>query len=271
MRRFLRRFAAARWVGRRWYGHQRKHPARGKAGWVTGPPDFVGVGVQKAGTTWWYELVAEHPKVSHHARPKELHFFDDFWAREVTPADAAAYARNFPRPPGHLSGEWTPGYMGSFWIPAALRAAAPDAKILVLLRDPVDRYRSGLTLAASNTRAPLTPMRAREAFRRGFYAEQLELLFSHFPVEQVLVLQYEQCRDEPAPHLARTYEFLGLDPTFVPPTLTEERNPAWGSRVEVPDAVRRELVAAYEPDVKRLAALAPGIDLARWPSFRHLA
>lgn len=271
MRKFLVKFGPARALGRRWYRHQRRTPPRRPAGWDVGPPDFVGVGVQKAGTTWWYELIASHPRVSHHARPKELHFFDRYWDRPFTADDAATYAQYFPRPSGMLAGEWTPGYLSLFWAPAQLRAAAPDARLLVMLRDPVDRYRSGLTLAKAHAKGrDLPATRAKEAFRRGLYAEQLELLFEHFPPAQVLVLQYERTRDEPRPDLARTFDFLAIDADFVPETLTEERNPAFGPRLEVPEEVREQLVDAYTPDVKRLLALVPDLDLERWPNFRHL-
>jgi hypothetical protein len=220
-------------------------------GWTDGAPDFIGIGVQKAGTTWWYELIASHPGVSHQGRPKELHFFDQYWNRPFEPADA-------------------PGYLSCFWVPAAMRIAAPDARLLVLLRDPVDRYRSGLTLAGANSRGGLVPVQAKEAFRRGLYAEQLEQLYQQFPRDQVLVLQYERCRKDPLPELARTFRFLDLDDSFVPPTLSEERNPAFGPRLEVPAEIRAQLVDAYTSDTKRLLELVPDLDLELWPNFRHL-
>jgi len=56
----------------------RPEPPPPPPGFVTGPPDFVGVGAQKAGTTWWFRLIEAHPGVYHDPdqRP-ELHFFDD--------------------------------------------------------------------------------------------------------------------------------------------------------------------------------------------------
>ena len=51
----------------------------------TGPPDFVGIGVQKAGTTWWYELMLTHPGIFAPAGiHKERHFFDRFGARPMS-------------------------------------------------------------------------------------------------------------------------------------------------------------------------------------------
>ncbi|MGH9027017.1 MAG: hypothetical protein ACRDWD_13010, partial [Acidimicrobiia bacterium] len=117
MRRFLVKFGPLRALGRRWYRHQRRSPPRTPAGWEVAAPDFVGVGVQKAGTTWWYELIASHPRVSHHARPKELHFFDRAWEDGFSDADRLRYWRYFPRPDGGVSGEWTPGYLIDFWTP----------------------------------------------------------------------------------------------------------------------------------------------------------
>ena len=111
--------------------------------WVLGPPDFVGVGVQRAGTTWWYRLLCDHPSIQR-TRGKEAHFFDGYFGREFSDLDAEAYHRLFPRPRGSLIGEWSPRYLHDFWTPALLRRAAPEAKILVLLRDPLQRYQSGL-------------------------------------------------------------------------------------------------------------------------------
>ncbi len=75
---------------------------------VRSPPDFVGVGCQKAGTSWWFLLLAQHPGVDVSLLAhKELHYFARFWRDGFTDADAAAYATLFPRLEGKLSGEWT--------------------------------------------------------------------------------------------------------------------------------------------------------------------
>ena len=69
-----------------------------------GPPDFVGVGAQKCGTSWWYSLIAAHPGVHDpQGFDKEARFFC-----EPGPHDLDAYRRLFARPPGLLAGEWQP-------------------------------------------------------------------------------------------------------------------------------------------------------------------
>ena len=112
---------------------------------TTGPPDFVGVGTQRSGTTWWFKTLLGHPQIRPpRGRRKELHFFDRFCARELLDADVAEYHELFPRKPGQITGEWTPRYMHDFWTPRLLARAAPEAKLLIMFRDPVERYRSGV-------------------------------------------------------------------------------------------------------------------------------
>ena len=113
--------------------------------WRTGPPDFVGIGTYRSGTTWLYEMIVAHPDVAiPPGRPKELHFFESFWEGGFTPAEVSRYHRYFPRPAGKLVGEWTPRYMFDSWTPRMLAAAAPEARLLAILRDPVSRYVSHL-------------------------------------------------------------------------------------------------------------------------------
>lgn len=231
-------------------------------GWHTGPPDFVGVGVQRAGTTWWYGLIESHPEVDDNNGVKELHYLSRYWNRPFTEADGAEYHRFFPRSEGHISGEWSPGYMSHFWVPALIARTAPNAKLLVRLRDPIERYRSGLVLQSET--APLRFSGASTAFRLGLYASQLEQLFQYFPREQVLVLQHEQCTRDARGQLARTYEFLGVDPTYVPPDIDVRRNEGTAAKPDLPPHILASLKVAYAPELARLGALVPGLDLSLW-------
>ena len=66
-------------------------------------------------------------------------------AGKCTLADAEAYTAWFPRPEGTITGEWTPNYAFSHRLPVVLQAVAPRTKLIVMLRDPVERYRSDLS------------------------------------------------------------------------------------------------------------------------------
>ena len=88
--------------------------------------------------------------------------------------------------------------------------------------------------------------------------------------DEMLVLQYEACAADPAPHLAETYRFLGLDDSYRPPRLGAMVNKTKSKRTVSP-RFERLLVDLFEPDVVRLVRRYPQIDLSRWPNFRHLA
>lgn len=154
--------------------------------------------VQKAGTSWWNALLEAHPDVHRtKGQPKELHFFDGLWDKPWSAADATRYARYFPRPSGKLTGEWTPGYIDRLLDPRPDRPRRPPAPRPGALRDPVDRFRSGLTHTDDASLATLSHRDAAGGFQRGLYAQQLRRVFDAFPREQVLVLQYEACRETP--------------------------------------------------------------------------
>lgn len=237
-------------------------------GWHAAPPDFIGIGAQKAGTSWWHALIDLHPDVHRRpGQPKELHVFDGAWEAGWTEADSARYARYFPRPRGGIAGEWTPGYVIDFWTPALIARAAPEARILLLLRDPVERFRSGLTHTDDATAAALSHRDAAGAFQRGLYAQQLRRVLDAIPRERLLVLQHEVCRDDPAGELARTYAFLGLPAHELPASaFAREVNPTTGRKVELGPGLLTALRDGYAIDLEQLHALLPELDYARWPT-----
>ena len=238
-------------------------------GEVLGPPDFVGIGVQKAGTTWWYDLITAHPQVSRRADiHKERHFFDRYAASSFGSEDCMRYHGWFPRPPGMVTGEWTPDYMHFAWVPALLAVTAPDVRLLVLLRDPVERFRSGLSHHRQH-RGRLSAEVWADAVARGFYDEELMRWADHFPSERILVLQYEHCVLDPVGQLARTYDFLGL-PQFRPEGIAQ-RVSATSETVSLDDDARYRLVELYTPGIAALARNQPELELDLWPNFSGAA
>ncbi len=230
-----------------------------------GPPEFVGIGVQKAGTSWWYQLIASHPKVS--GRPsihKERHFFTRFGTESFGASDIADYGAWFPRQAGTISGEWTPAYFDCPWVPSLLAQADPEAKLLLILRDPVQRFRSGMAHQIRGGADHVGSLQVR-AIRRSLYTDDLKRWLEYFPAEQLLVLQYEACVADPAAELQKTFRFLGLD-GYEPPDLRRSVNRTSEGKADLPkDAVARlrEIVA---PDITAVASLVPELDLSLWPS-----
>lgn len=247
-------------------------PARAE-GEEVGPPDFVGIGAQKAGTTWWYELIASHPQVSSRSDVhKERHFLTRFATARFGPEEIAAYHGWFPRPLGAIAGEWTPDYLDCPWVPHLLARAAPEVRLLVMLRDPVERLCSGLAHGSRNRPggAGGATSTITQAVTRGFYHQALWHWWEIFPDNRFLVLQYERCVEDPAGQLAATYRFLGLDESHVP---TDLRQPVSATRTGKPELdrdTRRRLVEMYTPDVLELTKRLPQIDLALWVNFTEV-
>ena len=245
-------------------------PPRTPEGWHIGPPHYVGVGAQKAGTSWWNRLIQAHPDVANAGgQPKELHFFDRAWETPFGEADVQRYQRYFPVPEGSVAGEWTPGYLIDFWTPELIAQAAPDARILVLLRDPIDRFSSGLTHQLATTSEPLRHRDIQGAFQRSIYAPQLRRVLAAFPAAQVWVGQYEACRADPVAQLARTYDFLGLRPHELDANAYQgEVNPTTREKFEPSAALRASLLEGYAGDMAQVGELVPELDLTLWPSAR---
>jgi hypothetical protein len=167
-----------------------------------------------------------------------------------------------------LMGEWTPRYMHDPWSVPLLAAAAPQARILLILRDPLERFRSGLGHEVHFLGQSCAEELVDDVFRRGLYAAQLRRLFDHFPEEQVLVLQYERCVSDTKLQLAVTYDFLGLFP-YAPPELTQRRNTTLWPKLEPPPARRQAIVEAYRQDAKDVAMLVPTVDVELWKTLHQ--
>jgi hypothetical protein len=250
-------------------------PPAAPPGWEVAPPHFVGVGAQRSGTTWWWGAVIEHPRVCFRRglHTKEVHFFDDLQdVEELDDYDAESYHRWFPHLPGAVIGEWTPRYMLDRSTARHIARVAPDARIMVILRDPVDRYVSGVdrtfVMARNMGVTPSPEEVAADQQARGLYFEQVRRVFDAFPREQVLILQYERCRADFEAELHRTYAFLGLEAAGVEPRDVDPREPR---PRELPAEERERLAHVYAPDVRKLVEIAPEIDPEMWPSVRALA
>jgi hypothetical protein len=203
-------------------------------------PDFFIAGAPKAGTTALHVALARHPQL-YLSRTKEPKFFlADGHPPQLAkgPGDArttralvwrrADYEALFePAQPGALLGESTPFYLYDPAAQARIAALVPDARLVAVLRDPIDRAHSnwahlwsaGLEPEADFVKACRAEDRRRAAgwapFWRylglGRYGEQLESLWSHFPREHTLVLRYQDLREAPVATLDRICGFLGVD------------------------------------------------------------
>ena len=111
---------------------------------LRGLPDFVIIGAQKSGTTSLYDFVVRHPDIAPAAK-KEMHYFSrryglgELWYRSNFPTNLSR--RNFYKKTNQrrLSGEASPTYIFYPAVPSRMKKILPDVKLIVLLRNPVDR------------------------------------------------------------------------------------------------------------------------------------
>lgn len=186
-------------------------------------PTFIGIGAQRAGTTWLYECLNQHPQVFMSAE-KELGYF----GAEQDPG-LDWYRQQFADRGDALAvGEITPTYIVDRQALVQMAETVPDAKLFLVLREPVSRAYSAYKLFREKRFAGISFAEAAQPesdlIRYGRYAEQLETLFEHFSPAQVKVFLYDDISARPESVLSDLFEFIGVDRTYQPAALTQRYN-----------------------------------------------
>ncbi|PUA79264.1 hypothetical protein C7S10_19735 [Nocardioides currus] len=224
-------------------------------------PAWLGIGAQRSGTTWFTDLLSQHPQVGLGVNGKKeqhlLHKVGD----GVEPA--SAYLDLFPADDVRR-GEWTPQYLRHASAPAtAARLLGPDAPVLVLLRDPVDRFVSAMRLAATRAKSPWPyPVPITVQTFSGFYADQLAMWAHHVGRSRLRVMVYETVRADPQSAVDAVWTELGLSPVRLQDVDRPSRSSSQASWTP-PDGLLESLEVAYRPQVARLMD-DWGLDLAAW-------
>jgi hypothetical protein len=207
-------------------------------------PDFIIVGAQKGGTTSLEAYLREHPDVLPCAA-KEVHYFDgrrylwgDAWYRRqfMNPGDLQSTRRFRGR--RLIGGEATPYYLYHPQVPERISSLTPYAKLIALLRDPVERAYSQYQHNVRYDKEPLSFVEAlkredeivpaehariaadstyrseahhRYSYKlRGCYAEQIQRYYRYFPRNQLLILRSEDLFARPQEIYDQVLEFLGM-------------------------------------------------------------
>lgn len=235
------------------------------------------LGAQRSGTTSLFDYLSRHPQVVPSFR-KEVHFHDLHHRR-----GEGWYRANFPLrlrlAPDRITGEATPNYLVHPQAPPRVAGLIPAAKLIVVLREPVERAHSAWRLRRMEGREARSfeeAIRAEMAEpppeigeyhddRRGVgdvirfmylaksrYAEQIEHWLAHVPRHQLLVLQSESLFAQPHENLPRLWEFLDLEAAAAADAfpVVNQASPA-----PIDPDLRRHLTEYFEPHNRRLEAL----------------
>jgi hypothetical protein len=239
-------------------------------------PDFLVIGVQKGGTSTLFAYLKEHPELE--LPQKEIHFFDLHYDKGLD-----WYKGHFPLKSGNgksVTGEATPYYCFHPLVAGRIRQDLPHAKLILLLRNPVDRAYSHYhmirsqgkvadqtfedvlrieeeTLAAETDRILADPLHSPHHHQvysllsRGKYYEQVSRWFSIFPKEQFLILRSEDFFRNPKDELRKVFDFLGMEAVYPEKNLVV--NP--GSYTSLDEKTSGRLRNYFAEDQRKLAEL----------------
>jgi len=204
-------------------------------------PSFVCIGAPKCATTWLFACMSEHPRVF---SPdfKEINFFRvSRWGDDYTKHGVEYYARLFDdASDGAVIGDFSPNLLEDPYAPERVLALLPGARLIVMLRNPIDRAHSHYyhvqnraTQARTSLRQVLDDPSLDHAgyLTQGLYGEQLERWMQVFSPEQFLVLTLDEVERDPLGTFRRACEHVGAPTDFVPSTLSRKVNQAKKHRV----------------------------------------
>ena len=187
-------------------------------------PEFLGIGTQKGGTTTLHQLLTSHPQVFL-PKCKEIHFFSLHYEKGTN-----WYTNHFEDAAiNQIKGEITPLYLFDPKAPKCIHKILPKAKLITLLRDPVERTLSQIFHARRRGFETLEPKDAIEAEKerlrsgsqfsmqkhsyiaRSRYLEQLERYEKLFPKKNMLIIKSEDLFDNTSTAWRKIQEFLDID------------------------------------------------------------
>ena len=251
-------------------------------------PTFLIIGAMKAGTTALYSFLKQHPQI-YMSPVKEPNFFAfegekmDFRAPQdqeginrTSVTDIAAYRALFRGVTNEKAiGEASHWYLYSPKAPGRIRHHVPEAKLIVVLRDPVDRAYSQYLHFIRDGQEPITDFAQAiqvEQTRicnnwafgryasRGYYHAQLKRYFDTFDRSQIKIYLYEDFSADPTGVLRDTFRFLGVEEAFVPEMSVRPNvsgvpnNRALHALLTRPDRIKAILKPYLPPKVLRFAS-----------------
>ncbi len=244
-------------------------------------PGFIIIGAQRCGTTSLFNYLTQHPDV-YPSCPKEVQYFSNYYGKGMS-----WYRSHFPLAwhkryierngsQGFITGEATPYYLAHPYAPRRAAEAVPQSKLIVLLRNPVDRayshyhyevkmgaetlsFEDAIDTEEERLSAEVDKMFEDDSYRsfnfqhftylsRGIYVDQLERWTEFFNREQILVLGSETFYEDPPTTLKQVLEFLNLaDWRF-----RDYKKFNIGHYSEMDTRVKERLEAYFEPHNQRL-------------------
>ncbi len=190
-------------------------------------PNLIVIGAQKCGTSGLHYYLSLHPEISV-SRPKELNFFiaERNWAKGLD-----WYRRHFD-PRATVRSEASPNYTAypqHLGVPERMHSVVPDARLLYMVRDPIDRIAAHWVHNYAKRREKgdlrTTLLHPNTSYlARSHYHAQLQRFLRLYPLQRVMVVEQEELRSHRLETLRRIFEFVGVDPDFIHPGFASQRH-----------------------------------------------
>jgi hypothetical protein len=197
--------------------------------------DFIGIGFTKAGSTWVYKLLEEHPDLQV-SKTKETNFFVDQDLKNHP--DRLRYLEEFfEGDRGRARGEFSPMYVNKDKALENIKMFYPDIKLLVILRNPADKRISEVMynhrLKTDMEKLDIDRM-IRERFEgappRFIYLDRLRKWMDNFPPKNFYIMVLEEMASAPQKGAAELYRFLGVNDSYQPQAAKKKVNAAHAFR-----------------------------------------
>jgi len=205
-------------------------------------PNFLYIGASKAGSSWIFECLKEHPD-AFVPPAKDVHFFHLHYEKGVAWYQGFFKGGKDKKAVGELSHD----YFLFEEVADKIKALNPDVKLLVSLREPVDKMLSNYHYAKR------TYLKEEVSFEDFFfhheryqknhyqnmhketanYYQNLRPFYERFPKENILVVFFDDLKTQPEKFIQSIYQFLEIDEAFVPSVLHTKVNPQQKARFSI--------------------------------------
>lgn len=199
--------------------------------------DFIGIGASRCGTTWVAACLREHPEICF-STEKETHFFDREYNRRRGFSFYAAYFKDCAQE--KIVGELSPSYFLFPEVGEDISQYYPDAKLFMIVREPVARalshanYEFRRTGRVIDLGLLLQQDEQHQLIQNGRYYTHLRAFLKDRDISDIHIIVYEDLVADSGRELGRLYHFLGVDDSFVPPSLHLEINASRNKAYRVP-------------------------------------
>lgn len=231
---------------------------------------FLGIGAQKAGTTWLYEHLNQHPEIFFPGG-KEIHFWDRF----PTSLKDINWYRGLFSSPTMIEGDITPAYgFQSDSVVSKVAENFPDLRLIYMMRNPVERAWSSALMALRRAEMEIDEtsfawfrdhFNSRGSLARGDYESCIRTWRRHYPSSSLLLIFFEDIILAPRKTLQRCGEHIGASPYFFQDISDEvlSQRVHEGINSPIPAETRRYLKGLYAPRIRSLETYL-NYDLGLW-------